>query len=64
MFQHIRTRPANLDQLVAEYLANGGKITYCAKGARTNDGLFDTAAFPTKEQKVKNKSMFGRKPKS
>ena len=43
-----------LNRMLADYFANGGKVTYCKTGARSNDGLFDTAQWPTAGKAAKN----------
>ena len=63
MFMTIKKPDAEIDKMITEFFANGGKITYCIKGARSNDGMFDTAQFPTKEQRAKNKKKFGGRKK-
>ena len=56
MFQTIKKTDVQTANLIAEYFANGGKVTYCKTGARSNDGMFDQAQWPTKAQRAAKKT--------
>tara|TARA_B110000285_G_C14526516_1_gene338930 strand:- start:193 stop:378 length:186 start_codon:yes stop_codon:yes gene_type:complete len=47
-----RTKTTEENQLVQEFLAKGGEITQCAKGARTEDINY-TGGFYAKRRKKK-----------